>query len=84
MNEEKLTDQEMKKTATEVTHSCTEYGNALSGVSSVIDSISAALMNFQFPKMTAIEMSSYIEIVNNLRKANTALSAIANDLKNKE
>lgn len=80
MSEEKLTDQEMEETI----HSCFEYGNALSGLSSVINDISTALMNFQFPKMTAIEMSSYIEIVNNLRKANTALNAIANGLKNKE
>lgn len=84
MNEEKNTDQEVKLTDVESSLSCANYGNALNELSTIINGISTSLMNFEFPKVTAVQMSQYIEIVNNLRKTNMALKTIASSLKNKE
>lgn len=82
MNEEVITDSgNMVNDNTEKNYA--DYGKALMGVSTAINSVSTALMNFEFPKVTAIDMSKFMVIVNDLHNINDALTRIANDLKSK-
>lgn len=72
MDEEKIAQENL---------SLSRYINAVDDLSTAVNTIAVDLMNFEFSKISAAEMSRFLVIINNLHKVNEGLNTLSASLK---
>lgn len=72
MDEEKIAQENL---------SLSRYINAVDDLSTAVNTIAVDLMNFEFSKINAAEMSRFLVIINNLHKVNEGLNTLSASLK---